>query len=76
MTKISFTITCIILLSFNSISQDIFTARSQNLGSSVTITGIVTNGDELGPIRYIEDGTGTIFMIYQLITYSMGSRER
>ena len=47
--------------------------RSQTLGSSVTITGLVTNGDELGPIRYVEDGTMGIklFTIYQLITYSM-----
>ena len=57
MKKISYIIICIILLSFNSISQDILTARSQTLGSNVTITGIVTNGDELGPIRYVEDGT-------------------
>ena len=70
MTKISFTITCIILLSFNSISQDIFTARSQTLGSSVTITGIVTNGDELGPIRYVEDGTAGI-AIYDLSTNNL-----
>ena len=67
MTKISFTIISIILLSFNSISQDILTARSQTLGSSVTITGIVTNGDELGPIRYVEDGTAGI-AIYDLST--------
>lgn len=33
-------------------------ARSQVIGSSVTISGIVTNGNELGTIRYIEDGTG------------------
>ena len=37
---------------------DIATARTQGVGSTVTITGIVTNGDELGPIRYIEDATG------------------
>ena len=30
---------------------DIATARMQGVGSTVTITGIVTNGDELGPIR-------------------------
>ena len=36
---------------------DIATARMQGVGSTVTITGIVTNGDELGPIRYIEDAT-------------------
>jgi len=36
---------------------DIATARSQGIGANVTVTGIVTNGDELGPIRYIEDAT-------------------
>ena len=36
---------------------DIATARAQGVGSTVTITGVVTNGDELGPIRYIEDAT-------------------
>ena len=46
------------LLSIVSFSQDIATARFQGVGATVTITGIVTNGDELGPIRYIEDGTG------------------
>jgi len=67
MKKISYIIICIVLLSFNSISQDILTARSQTLGSNVTITGIVTNGDELGPIRYVEDGTAGI-AIYDLST--------
>ena len=67
MKKISYIIISIILLSFNSISQDILTARLQPLGSSVTITGIVTNGDELGPIRYVEDGTAGI-AIYDLST--------
>ena len=45
------------LLSIVSFAQDIATARSQGVGATVTITGIVTNGDELGPIRYIEDAT-------------------
>ena len=27
------------------------------VGATVTITGVITNGDELGPIRYIEDAT-------------------
>ncbi len=48
-----------ILLSIVGFAQtDIATARAQGLGSSVTITGVVTNGSELGPIRYIEDNTG------------------
>ena len=37
---------------------DIATARTQGIGATVTITGVVTNGDELGVIRYIEDNTG------------------
>ena len=45
------------LMSVVSFAQDIATARSQGVGATVTITGIVTNGDELGPIRYIEDTT-------------------
>ena len=50
-----------ILLSVVGFTQtDIATARSQGIGASVTITGIVTNGDELGPIRYIEDATAGI----------------
>ena len=41
-------------------SQNIATARIQTIGSTVTISGIITNGDELGPIRYIEDATAAI----------------
>ncbi|MEE2931106.1 MAG: phospholipase D-like domain-containing protein [Bacteroidota bacterium] len=55
----------IIALAFYSNAQDIATARSQGIGASVTVTGIVTNGDELGPIRYIEDGTAGL-AIYDL----------
>jgi len=41
--------------------MDIATAREQAEESEVTVTGVVTNGDELGsPIRYIEDGTAGI----------------
>ena len=39
------------LMSVVSFAQDIATARSQGVGATVTITGIVTNGDELGHIR-------------------------
>ncbi len=45
------------LLSVVGFAQDIATERAQGIGSTVTVTGIVTNGDELGPIRYIEDAT-------------------
>lgn len=39
---------------------DIAEARTFAEGLGVTVTGIVTNGDELGPIRYIQDATGGI----------------
>lgn len=35
-------------------------ARSQPAGSTVTVRGVVTNGDELGKIRYLQDGTAGI----------------
>src|SRR4051812_22680983 len=43
-----------------SAQSDIATARSMPLNSTVTIRGIVINGAELGPIRYVEDATGGI----------------
>ena len=48
-------------------SQDIATARLQGIGAVVTVSGIVTNGDELGPIRYIEDVTAGL-AIYDIST--------
>tara|TARA_B100000963_G_scaffold93229_1_gene80260 strand:- start:2095 stop:4371 length:2277 start_codon:yes stop_codon:yes gene_type:complete len=42
-------------------TQDIATARSEGEGAIVTVSGIVTNGDELGsPIRYIEDASAAL----------------
>lgn len=35
-------------------------ARTKPIGSTVTVRGIVTNGSELGTIRYIQDPTGGI----------------
>ena len=40
--------------------QDIASARSMDPGASVTITGIVTNGGELGLIRYMQDQSAGI----------------
>ena len=40
--------------------QDIAGARSMSVGSMVTISGIVTNGDELGMIRYVQDHSAGI----------------
>ena len=48
----------LVLINLSLIGQtDIITARMQGVGATVTVTGVVTNGDELGPIRYIEDAT-------------------
>jgi hypothetical protein len=40
--------------------QSIATVRTASLGSTVTVRGIVTNGSELGSIRYVQDGTAGI----------------
>lgn len=53
----------IVVLLFTTIQAqvvDIATARGMSLGSTVTISGIATNGGELGTIRYIQDATGGI----------------
>ncbi|HOY49906.1 MAG TPA: hypothetical protein PK281_10955, partial [Flavobacteriales bacterium] len=47
----------LISLSVNS-QTTISQARLQALNSSVTIRGIITNGSEIGIIRYIQDPTG------------------
>lgn len=39
---------------------DISVARQQAIGTKVTVRGIVTNGSELGTIRYLQDPTGGI----------------
>ncbi|SVD46973.1 uncharacterized protein METZ01_LOCUS399827, partial [marine metagenome] len=57
MKKITILIIATIFNVVGFAQTDIATARSQGIGANVTVTGIVTNGDELGPIRYIEDAT-------------------
>ncbi len=47
-----------VLIGQNIISID--SARTIPVGDSLTITGIITNGAELGTIRYIQDGTAGI----------------
>lgn len=41
-------------------AQTVADARIQPEGSTVTVRGIVTNGPELGKIRYLQDGTAGI----------------
>ncbi len=39
---------------------NIAAARAMGIGQTVTVKGVVTNGSELGSIRYIQDATGAI----------------
>ncbi len=41
-------------------AQTISDARNMGIGQTVTVKGVVTNGSELGNIRYIQDGTAAI----------------
>ncbi len=50
------------LFSFHLLAQVITIAEARNkaVGTTVRVTGIVTNGSELGGIRYFQDGTAGI----------------
>lgn len=53
----------LVLFSFSALSwaqSNIAEARVMAIGTSVTVTGIVINGSELGNIRYIQDNTAGI----------------
>lgn len=41
-------------------AQTISQVRNLGIGQTVTVTGVVTNGSELGSIRYLQDGTAGI----------------
>ena len=41
-------------------AQTIEQVRNLGIGQTVTVSGVVTNGSELGPIRYMQDGTAGI----------------
>lgn len=60
MKKLIFTIGVLASLSANAQTISISDARSTSLGQTVTVSGVVTNGSELGGIRYLQDGTGGI----------------
>jgi phosphatidylserine/phosphatidylglycerophosphate/cardiolipin synthase-like enzyme len=51
----------LVILAIQGYSQaNIAAARAMPLGSTVTVRGIVTNGPELGLIKYFQDATGGI----------------
>ena len=49
-----------LLLTTSLIGQTIADARNQAIGQTVTITGVATNGAELGNIRYIQDASAAL----------------
>ncbi len=51
---------CAQMLGMQVMAQTIATVRTASIGSTVTVRGIVTNGSELGSIRYVQDGTAGI----------------
>lgn len=51
----------IVSASFYNVAQtDIANARTFGIGQTVTVSGVVTNGSELGSIRYMQDNTAGI----------------
>ncbi|MEY4287436.1 MAG: hypothetical protein RL511_1525 [Bacteroidota bacterium] len=50
----------LLALGQQAFAQTIAQARNLGIGQTVTVSGVVTNGSELGSIRYIQDGTAGI----------------
>ncbi|NDH69498.1 MAG: hypothetical protein EBY22_16710, partial [Gammaproteobacteria bacterium] len=57
-----FTFLSLVILGGNAANaqSNISDARQMGIGQTVTVHGVVTNGSELGSIRYIQDATGAI----------------
>ena len=52
---------CAAAFSASMLGQDnIFDARTYNVGQTVTVVGVVTSDDNLGSVRYIQDATAGI----------------
>ena len=61
MKKIALSLVCLVILVTQGFSQaNIAAARAMPLGSTITVRGVVTNGPELGVIRYFQDATAGI----------------
>lgn len=59
--KKSIIVGCALLLTGGLSAQtDIANARTYSTGSTITVSGVATNGSELGNIRYMQDGTAGI----------------
>lgn len=53
-------LTFIFPLSFSLSAQAVSDARNATVGSTVSVSGIVTSGPSLGSVRYVQDATGGI----------------
>lgn len=60
MRKISIIFLLVLLTADLFAQTTISEARSKSVGSTVTVSGIVTNGSELGTIKYMQDGSAGI----------------
>lgn len=60
MKKIISILAVLILTGSLSAQTDIANARTYAIGQVVSVTGVATNGSELGTIRYMQDGTAGI----------------
>lgn len=59
-TRITFAAMLLLFSGIASAQVNILAARQAPLNTTVTVRGIVTNGSELGSIRYIQDSTAGI----------------
>lgn len=59
MKKLLFNL-AILVIGHQAFAQSIAQVRNLGIGQTVTVSGVVTNGSELGPIRYLQDGTAGI----------------
>ncbi len=58
-----------LFISNNIFAQaDIAEARTYAQGANLTVTGVVTNGESLGPIRYLQDATGGLPVYFPDVT--------
>ena len=60
MKKVIMSIMTIAISAFGFGQANIEDARNFALGQTVTVSGVATNGSELGPIRYMQDNTAGI----------------
>ncbi|MEJ6775733.1 MAG: endonuclease [Crocinitomicaceae bacterium] len=60
MKKVILIFSAITLSLLTSAQTDIANARTFGAGQTVTVTGVTTNGSELGSIRYMQDATAGI----------------